>query len=231
MQKGDERRTQLLETAERLFYTKGYEGTSVQDILDEVHFSKGGFYHHFDSKLSVLEAICENRAQETVSAAQAWLTRSDLTASEKLNGVFRESALWQSKSQGFVSLLIGVAYREDGALMRERMKSCQLSGMEPVMEALLEEGTKTGEFMVEDVPSTAELILRLYMQFTDEVAFMLAEEEEIRKQSDRLLKKLWVYRNAIDRILIARPGSIVLFEAEDLLELGRRIVADREKEQ
>lgn len=56
LKKGDARRGELLAAAEKLFYTKGYENTSVQDILDAVGFSKGGFYHHFDSKLAVLEA-------------------------------------------------------------------------------------------------------------------------------------------------------------------------------
>lgn len=70
MKKGDMRRETLLAAAEKLFYTKGYEKTSVQDILTEVGFSKGGFYHHFDSKLSVLEAICENRAKETCERAK-----------------------------------------------------------------------------------------------------------------------------------------------------------------
>ena len=59
MKKGDARRGELLAASEKLFYTKGYENTSVQDILDAVGFSKGGFYHHFDSKLAVLEAICQ----------------------------------------------------------------------------------------------------------------------------------------------------------------------------
>ena len=68
MRKGDLRREELLATAERLFYTKGYEKTSVQDILTEMNFSKGGFYHHFDSKLSVLEAICEQRARRPANA-------------------------------------------------------------------------------------------------------------------------------------------------------------------
>ncbi|MFQ9805317.1 MAG: TetR/AcrR family transcriptional regulator [Christensenellales bacterium] len=43
MKKGDARRGELLAAAEKLFYTKGYENTSVQDILDAVGFSKGGF--------------------------------------------------------------------------------------------------------------------------------------------------------------------------------------------
>ena len=64
LKKGDARRGELLAASEKLFYTKGYENTSVQDILDAVGFSKGGFYHHFDSKLAVLEAICQQRAED-----------------------------------------------------------------------------------------------------------------------------------------------------------------------
>ena len=52
MKKGDARRQQILETAERLFYQNGYENTSVQAILDEMNLSKGGFYHHFESKMA-----------------------------------------------------------------------------------------------------------------------------------------------------------------------------------
>ena len=70
MKKGDMRRGELLAAAERLFYTKGYEKTSVQDILDASNCSKGGFYHHFESKLSVLEAICEMRARECGALAE-----------------------------------------------------------------------------------------------------------------------------------------------------------------
>lgn len=71
MRKGDARREQIMATAETLFYQKGYEQTSVQDILDALQFSKGGFYHHFESKLALLSAICEQRAQESYEAAQA----------------------------------------------------------------------------------------------------------------------------------------------------------------
>ncbi len=227
MKKGDTRRIQLIETAERLFYTNGYEKTSVQDILDEMHFSKGGFYHHFDSKLSLLEAICETRAAETCEAARVWLDREDFAAAEKLNGVFREGTLWHSGNAGFVSLLIGVAYREDGALMREKMKACQLNGMQDIMEKLLTEGQKSGEFTVTDVPATAQMLLRLYMQFTDEIAFLLAAEDDVSRLGEALTRKLWVYRGAIERILIAPFGSIILFEADDLLRLGLQIVQDR----
>ena len=64
MKKGDVKRTQILDTAEKLFFERGYDRTSVQDILDELHLSKGGFYHYFDAKDSVLRAVSERRAQD-----------------------------------------------------------------------------------------------------------------------------------------------------------------------
>ncbi len=229
MRKGDARRAQIIEAAERLFYLNGYEKTSVQDIIDELHFSKGGLYHYFDSKLALLEAICETRAQETCESARTWLSREELDAAEKLNGVFRASALWHNENPGFVSLLIGVAYREDGALMRERMKSCQLAGMQPIIKAILAEGVQEEAFMTEDISGTAQMLLRLYMQFTDEIAFLLAEETDEQTLTDRMIAKLWLYRRAIERMLIAERGSIILFEADDLVHLGLSIVEDRHR--
>ncbi len=41
----DERRTEFIETAQALFYTKGYERTSVNDIIEAVGVSKGAFYY------------------------------------------------------------------------------------------------------------------------------------------------------------------------------------------
>ena len=61
MKKGDLKRSSILETAERLFFEKGYEQTSIQDILDALSMSKGGFYHHFTSKEAILSEICDNR--------------------------------------------------------------------------------------------------------------------------------------------------------------------------
>ena len=63
MLKGDLRKKQILETAERLFCENGYEKTSVQDILDVLRLSKGSFYHHYESKELLLSCICEKRAQ------------------------------------------------------------------------------------------------------------------------------------------------------------------------
>ena len=227
MRKGDARRGELLAAAERLFYTKGYEKTSVQDILTEMSFSKGGFYHHFDSKLSVLEAICELRAQECCERARQAADAAQGTATEKLNAVFHDSAVLTGASSSFVSLMIHVAYREDGALMREKMKQSQLAGMQGVLEEILAQGVKEGEFFVSEVPATAQMLLRLYLVLTDEIAFLLAQEDSEEKIMDELVRKLNVYRTAIERVLVAPFGSVVLFEAKEMQLLAQVILRDR----
>ncbi|MFQ8582669.1 MAG: TetR/AcrR family transcriptional regulator [Holdemania massiliensis] len=51
----------IVETAAQLFVEKGYEQTSIQDILDVSGLSKGGLYHHFKSKEQIFEAVMEKR--------------------------------------------------------------------------------------------------------------------------------------------------------------------------
>ena len=50
LRKGELRRAEILRVAEDLFYEKGYESTTLSDILHALGLSKGGFYHHFESK-------------------------------------------------------------------------------------------------------------------------------------------------------------------------------------
>ena len=230
MKKGDARREELLAAAEKLFYTKGYEKTSVQDILDAINFSKGGFYHHFDSKLAVLETICQQRAEETCELARQHAMSDRLNAVEKLNALLAGSTLWQSDNPGFVAILIQVAYREDSALMRAKMQTCQLKSMQETMEAVLRQGVKSREFFVDDVPSCAALVLRLYMQFSDEIAFLLAKKDEEEELFQEMVTKVRAYRTAIERILSAPFGSVVLVDIDELQTIGKRILRDRNRQ-
>ena len=229
MKKGEMRREELLTTAERLFYTKGYEKTSVQDILTEMNFSKGGFYHHFDSKLAVLEAICEMRAKENCERAKEIVARQT-GAVDKLNALFHDAAFFGNGSSNFVALLIQVAYREDGALMREKTKTCQLEYMQDVLCDILAEGVRTQAFFVTDIPTSAQMLIRLYMQFADDIAFLLARGESEEKMVDAMVAKLNVYRTAIERVLVAPFGSIVLFDAKELQLLSQDIIKRRLRE-
>src|SRR5947199_7382092 len=58
------RRNEILDVAQRLIYARGYEQMTIQDILDDLQISKGAFYHYFDSKQALLEALLDRMQHE-----------------------------------------------------------------------------------------------------------------------------------------------------------------------
>lgn len=227
MKKGESRREQILLTAESLFYTKGYEQTSVQDILDALRFSKGGFYHHFDSKLALLEAICSMRAEESFSAAQeaAFAVRDDPVAA--LNALLDSGSMFRADRLDYLTLLLRVAYREDGALMREKLKQRTLELMLPLMNEVIAAGVYDGLFAMPHPALAGELVLRLSAQFTDEVARVLSRQEDETEKLSEILAKLELYRHTIERMLSAPYGSILLYDMKNMAEVCQGLAARR----
>ncbi|MDP9810014.1 AcrR family transcriptional regulator [Rhizobium tibeticum] len=65
-------RQQIVEAADRLFYERGYEGTSFADIAAVVGLSRGNFYYHFKTKDEILEAVIAHRLSKTRAMLDAW---------------------------------------------------------------------------------------------------------------------------------------------------------------
>jgi len=74
-QKGLATRRHLVAAATDLFAARGYEATSIDNVLDAAGVSRGALYHHFTGKEAlfeaVLEAVEEELATEVVAAAEA----------------------------------------------------------------------------------------------------------------------------------------------------------------
>lgn len=77
-------RGRLIAVAAELFGTRGYEDTSIDEVLNRAGVSKGALYHHFPSKEALFEAVFvegERRAMEIISgAAMKAMTKGDHVA-------------------------------------------------------------------------------------------------------------------------------------------------------
>lgn len=82
----------ILDVAFRLFMEKGYEHTSVQDIIDNLGgLSKGAIYHHFKSKEDILDAVMNRMTAESNKLLAEVRDRTDLNGKEKLRMIFKTS--------------------------------------------------------------------------------------------------------------------------------------------
>ena len=134
MKKGDIRRTQILDASEKLFFERGYDRTSVQDILDALQMSKGGFYHYFDAKDSVLQAVSERRAQARFDKLNAELRGSRRTPVEKLNLILGMTNLFEAEETRFAALLLKLCYRDHDAAIRDYRRRVLIDRLLPQVD-------------------------------------------------------------------------------------------------
>ena len=108
----DERRSELVDIAQKLFYTQGYEQTSIKDIVQAVGVAQGTFYYYFDSKKSVLEAIVEKNVKLTQTMLQQIVSDDTLSALPKWQQVVQASGNWKiTRKEEMLEMTIGLLWR------------------------------------------------------------------------------------------------------------------------
>ncbi|MDH5736275.1 MAG: TetR/AcrR family transcriptional regulator [Gammaproteobacteria bacterium] len=76
--KGSANRQRIVDAADRLFYSRGYNQTSFSDISDETGIPRGNFYYYFKTKEEILAAVVESR----VAVFKAMLDECDQQSSD-----------------------------------------------------------------------------------------------------------------------------------------------------
>src|SRR5260370_11093539 len=100
------RRDAFLDVAQRLVQTKGYEAMSIQDVLDELEASKGAFYHYFDSKQALLEAVGERFTDGAIASLAPVLNDPELPALRKLEKGFAGTASFKAAQRQLMMSII-----------------------------------------------------------------------------------------------------------------------------
>lgn len=154
----EERRKELIDTAERLFITHGYEQTAIADIVKEVKVSQGTFYYYFDSKEDVLVAVLERNIAVMESDFIRIAERSDLDEAVKLNSMI--NAFISISTSG--KKILGYIHEEkDAALHRKLIKIRPLARISPAMADVISKGVSKGRFNVARPLETSYLLLML----------------------------------------------------------------------
>lgn len=96
-------RQEILDAALKTFKRKGYRATTVQEIVEELNVTKGGFYHYFDSKTDLLIEIYEIAAVSFYETMIS-ISESDLPPKEKLRFTIKEHVRLMSEQKTLFSV-------------------------------------------------------------------------------------------------------------------------------
>ncbi|ONH00238.1 TetR/AcrR family transcriptional regulator [Bacillus cereus] len=174
----EERRKEILETAERLFLTKGYTKTTVNDILKEIGIAKGTFYHYFKSKEEVMDEIIMRIIKEDVAKAKVIVSNPNIPVLEKLFRVLMEQS---PKSGDIKDKMIEQFHQPNNAEMHQKSLVQSIIHLSPVLTEILEQGIEEGIFSTSYPQETIELLLSSAQVIFDDGLFQWKPEEMMRR--------------------------------------------------
>ena len=167
----------ILEAAQRLFLEKGYENTTIQDIVDELGgLTKGAIYHHFKSKEEIICALsdklfAENNPFAIVKQRKDWNALQKMREAVKLN---------QQNPQEAQLHMEALPLLENPRIFAEMIKSNHQL-LTPLWLDLIEEGIADGTIQTDYPKEIAELIPLLGDVWLYPNIFPATEEEIVHK--------------------------------------------------
>lgn len=147
----------ILEMAERLFLEKGYENTTIQDIVEALgDLTKGAVYHHFKSKEEIMDAVEDRMFLRNNPFAQA-AARKDLNGLEKI----RASILLNQSDEARMEITVqSMPILENPRFLAAMIKGNQRE-LVPYLRKFLEEGIRDGSIHTEYPKELSEVMLLL----------------------------------------------------------------------
>jgi AcrR family transcriptional regulator len=212
LKKPEIRSAELLDCAQRLFFERGYDSTTVNDIIREAGLSKGAFYHYFASKEALLEALSVRMTRDFIDDLQPILDARSLDAVARLNAVFADSRRLNAELAPQMKKTFYTLFRPENLVLFHRLDEAVSEVFAPVMADILLEGVEEGLMDVPDPQAFAEILLqlRLSMRKVMHRALQLAEKGNMDAAVSMLDERLRLYGVTIDRLLKLPDGTIVV---------------------
>jgi AcrR family transcriptional regulator len=206
----DVRFGEILDCARNLFFSRGYENTTVNDIIEAAGASKGAFYHYFESKDALLQALATRLADESLVALQPILGDPDLNAVERLNALFAGARQFKAENAPELRRTFDVLFRPENLTLFHRIDEALIEKVAPAFAGIIAEGMREGSMDAADPLATAEMILhlRISMGRLMQRALRLAAAGDIETAIAMLDERLKLYGLAVERVLKLPDGTL-----------------------
>lgn len=131
VKEAEERRNEILDVAERLFSTKGFDNTSTNDILNEIGIARGTLYYHFQSKEDILDAMTDRMVGQMFVKAKELAAQKNIPVLQRLTIMIK--ALNVSGDWG--DQLMEQIHKPQNALMHQKIQEKLLAEMNQIGRA------------------------------------------------------------------------------------------------
>ena len=191
----DTRRRELLDIGEELFTRKGYDETTVSDIVSAAGIAQGTFYHHFRSKEQLLEAIADRYIDDLGEMLETVLGKEGLSAVQKLLQLLAQIGEYGRKREGMVLHL----HEERNLLLHHKLEERVARYWTPLIRAIIVQGVQEGAFDTRYPEEAAIALISIIGTFS--------HSEDRRDHRTMTRRTTAAFFDMLERILGAEAGT------------------------
>lgn len=208
----DERRTSILDAAQRLFFERGWDDVTIADVLTEAGISKGGFYHYFAAKEDLLNGVIGRFTIEALAAAEAARAATSGNALARFNAFLAETNRWKAEQGPLLKFYIDVLLLPGNDILFDRIQAAGITAAQPIVLDMINQGVDEGTFDVPDAGLVTETIMAMGIARRAIMvsSFEAAKAGDLERAVSILDARMTAEGALIDRMLGLPQNSIVL---------------------
>lgn len=192
----DVRRQEIVQTAEILFNTKGYDEVPVNMIIEAAGIAKGTFYYYFKSKEEVLDAIVKRMVERIIRHASTVSTDNTLNAIQKIKIMLFEQNREASKEIEKMKTI----HQTRNVDMHQKMIVELVLQYAPILAGVVRQGVNEGVFNTKHPLEATEYLL-VGSQFLFDPGIYNWSDEDIARRSAAL-------QEIVESAYMAQPGCL-----------------------
>ena len=212
------RRNTILDAAQHAIETKGYEQMAIADLLGELHISSGAFYHYFDSKPALLEALVERVGDQIEQLLLPIVHDPTSGALDKLQRFFASLDHWKRAHKRLVLASLKVWYGDENAIVRHKLYTARVKRLTPWLGEMIQQGIEEGVLTTPYPNQAARIVISLFEDLGYATARLLLADERSPDTLSHLERMVAATLDALERVLGAPAGCLQPVSREQLSE-------------
>ena len=192
----EERRKELMDIAERLFSERGYEQTTVSDIVKAAKVAQGTFYYYFRTKDDMLDAIIHRYMDELEELMAGIIEEEKMNAVQKFFALFKHGKEFRESHEGLMNYI----HEKKNELLHFRLEQKNTPLIARYFARIIKQGVKEGVFDTSYPFEAALAIMATSSTVGHGIHLQTLDKEE-------LMRLFIVNLDLMERILGAKPGT------------------------
>ena len=206
-----EQKEKIANIAMSLFIKKGYEDSSINEIIRKSNTSKGTFYHYFTSKEDLMNFLAKQIISGMIPGVKKIADDPHLNALTKMKKSFNSIKTFKFKNRKKFMLLTQIMYKEENLKLRHHINNIGIELYKPIFTKIISQGKKEKTFKIDNPEDTAEFMFRSALMMGEMLVPIVLQKRLTLKNIKLFTRRIKFYKNMLKNILGIEEKRFNLF--------------------